>query len=74
MDHIKPLIEANGDINYWKMGNLQTLCKACHHKKTGEEATHRAEERKQARLLKEKSVGSKDVSNIRKRGSSIHKK
>lgn len=53
MDHIKPLIESNGNLEYWKMGNLQTLCKSCHHKKTGEEATQRAEERKKAKALKE---------------------
>lgn len=46
MDHIKPLIEANGDINYWKLENLQTLCVSCHTKKTSVEATNRANQRK----------------------------
>lgn len=46
VDHIKPLVEANGDIEYWKLPNLQTLCSDCHKKKTGQEATQRAEKRK----------------------------
>ena len=46
LDHIKPLIEANGDLNFWKMGNLQTLCSSCHHSKTGREATARAAARR----------------------------
>ena len=50
LDHVKPLIEANGNIDYWKPGNLQTLCQTCHHAKTGTEATARAEARKQAKL------------------------
>jgi 5-methylcytosine-specific restriction endonuclease McrA len=51
MDHIKPLIEANGDISYWQLPNLQTLCTPCHTTKTSQEATERAAKRK---LLKEK--------------------
>lgn len=47
MDHIIPLIEANGDIKYWLLDNLQTLCKPCHKEKTGREATARALLRKQ---------------------------
>lgn len=47
MDHIKPLIEANGNLDYWKMNNLQTLCRSCHTKKTSEEATKRAEKRRE---------------------------
>lgn len=46
MDHIKPLIEAKGDLAYWRLPNLQTLCKACHIKKTSAEATQRAEMRR----------------------------
>lgn len=42
MDHIKPLIEAKGDISYWRLDNCTTLCRACHAKKTGAEATARA--------------------------------
>jgi 5-methylcytosine-specific restriction endonuclease McrA len=42
MDHIIPLVESTGDISYWQMGNLQTLCKGCHKNKTSEEATNRA--------------------------------
>jgi 5-methylcytosine-specific restriction endonuclease McrA len=51
MDHIKPLIAANGDISYWQLPNLQTLCTPCHTAKTSQEATERAAKRK---LLKEK--------------------
>lgn len=46
MDHIVPLIEAQGDIIYWRLPNLQTLCKPCHKEKTGREATERARLRK----------------------------
>lgn len=46
LDHVKPLIEAQGNIIYWQMGNLQTLCQPCHHAKTGREATERASARK----------------------------
>lgn len=46
MDHRKPLIEAKGDISYWKLDNLQTLCWECHKKKTGSEASMRAEARR----------------------------
>ncbi len=46
MDHRKPLIEAKGDISYWQMPNLQTLCHQCHKKKTGSEAANRAEARR----------------------------
>ena len=36
-DHIKPLIDANGDIEFWKLGNMQTLCVKCHAEKTLQE-------------------------------------
>lgn len=42
VDHKKPLVEARGDLSYWKLPNLQTLCVPCHKKKTGAEATSRA--------------------------------
>lgn len=42
MDHIKPLIEALGNIDYWRLPNLQTLCTDCHKAKTSKEATERA--------------------------------
>jgi 5-methylcytosine-specific restriction endonuclease McrA len=42
MDHIKPLIEAQGQLDYWRLPNLQTTCMPCHYKKTGLEATARA--------------------------------
>ena len=46
MDHIKPLVESQGDLSYWKLPNLQTLCKPCHITKTSAEATARAAARK----------------------------
>ncbi|WP_407304016.1 HNH endonuclease [Acinetobacter sp.] len=46
MDHITPLIEANGEMKYWTLENLQTLCKPCHKAKTSAEATQRALARK----------------------------
>ena len=51
LDHIKPLIEAAGDIKYWTLANLQTLCQPCHHAKTGSEATARAEARRAAKNI-----------------------
>ena len=42
-DHIKPLVEQKGvleedlDWSYYKLENLQTLCKKCHRKKTNSE-------------------------------------
>jgi 5-methylcytosine-specific restriction endonuclease McrA len=49
MDHIKPLIEAQGDLSFWQMGNLQTLCHPCHTAKTSSEATERAAKRRAAK-------------------------
>lgn len=49
LDHIKPLVEAKGDITYWQMGNLQTLCQVCHKAKTSREATERADARRQVK-------------------------
>lgn len=49
MDHIQPLIESQGDLNFWRLPNLQTLCQTCHHAKTGREATARAAARRQSR-------------------------
>lgn len=49
MDHIKPLIESLGDLKFWKLPNLQTLCQRCHFAKTGREATARAEARRQGK-------------------------
>lgn len=46
MDHIKPLVEAKGDLSYWRLGNLQTLCEPCHKAKTAAEATARAAARR----------------------------
>lgn len=32
-DHIRPLVEANGDLAYYAVANLQTLCTKCHLEK-----------------------------------------
>jgi hypothetical protein len=37
LDHVKPLIDAVGDVTYWEMNNLQTLCNTCHERKTAQE-------------------------------------
>lgn len=29
-DHIRPLLDANGDIEFYLLANLQTLCTPCH--------------------------------------------
>jgi hypothetical protein len=42
LDHVKPLIEAKGDMSYWRLDNLQTLCNACHEAKTARENSDRA--------------------------------
>lgn len=57
LDHRQPLIEALGRIEFWRLDNLQTLCKQCHVAKTGTEATARAAAR---RLLKEARPDLKD--------------
>jgi hypothetical protein len=49
LDHRRPLIEAEGRIEFWELPNLQILCKPCHKAKTGAEATARAEARKAAK-------------------------
>jgi 5-methylcytosine-specific restriction endonuclease McrA len=51
MDHIRPLIESLGNIEFWRLSNLQTLCVKCHHAKTGREATARAESRRSIKNL-----------------------
>lgn len=40
-DHIRPLVEAHGDLAYWKMENVQTLCSACHIEKGREDNARR---------------------------------
>jgi len=52
LDHRKPLVEAKGRIEYWKLPNLQTLCRDCHRKKTSAEATARAAARKKLKVSK----------------------
>lgn len=52
LDHIRPLYEQKGkkasdvDLDYWKPGNLQTLCRFCHRDKSAQEATIRSSGRK----------------------------
>jgi len=53
LDHRKPLIEAKGDITYWMMDNLSTLCHQCHKYKTGSEASARAA----ARAIQKEQMG-----------------
>jgi 5-methylcytosine-specific restriction endonuclease McrA len=33
-DHIRPLYKSNGELEFFKLSNLQTLCTACHKAKT----------------------------------------
>lgn len=40
-DHIRPLIEANGDISFWELVNIQTLCTRCHVVKGREDNARR---------------------------------
>jgi len=37
-DHIRPLVEANGDIAFWELDNIATLCTPCHKEKTAAES------------------------------------
>lgn len=50
VDHHRPLIEAQGDIDYWLLPNLKTLCTPCHAAKTKEEAGERARKRREGLL------------------------
>lgn len=43
-DHIRPLIEANGDIAFWQLDNIQTLCTRCHVQKGKEDNRRRKEQ------------------------------
>lgn len=52
VDHRVPLIEAKGDIRYWKLENLDTLCLECHAAKTAQEATERAARKRAAKKPK----------------------
>jgi len=40
-DHIRPLIEANGDPSFWALENIQTLCGHCHVEKGREDNARR---------------------------------
>lgn len=52
LDHIVPLIDGGG----CDLSNMQTLCRPCHRKKTGKEATQRAQ------LRQSESVSSEETS------------
>lgn len=54
VDHIKPLVEAKGDISYWKLDNLATRCKDCHKAKSIAETKARAKARREAKKLVDK--------------------
>lgn len=41
LDHKLPLIDAHGDINYWKLENCSCKCTGCHLKKTLQENAER---------------------------------
>lgn len=47
MDHIIPLIESNGNLDFWRLPNLQTLCKKCHIEKTSKENSERAKNKRE---------------------------
>lgn len=55
VDHRKPLIEARGDLSYWRLDNLQTLCVSCHQAKTAAEAAERAARRRAAKAITAKA-------------------
>lgn len=41
-DHIRPLVEANGDLTFWHLDNIQTLCTTpCHVEKGKEDNARR---------------------------------
>ena len=73
MDHIKPLIEAQGNLDYWRLGNLQTLCTDCHVKKTSAEATARAEARKAAKAQKALTEAPKKVKKPKVKNAGVAK-
>lgn len=46
-DHIRPLVEAKGDLSFWALDNIQTLCRACHVQKGKEDNARRRAARQQ---------------------------
>lgn len=40
-DHIRPLVEADGRIEFWHLDNIQTLCSPCHVQKGREDNARR---------------------------------
>ena len=55
VEHVKPLYEANGDLDYWKMSNTVTACLPCHKKKSAKEAAERAAKRRAEKAVDEGS-------------------
>lgn len=53
VEHTRPLYEANGDIEFWKMSNTTTYCKDCHKEKSAREAGERAAARRAAKENKD---------------------
>lgn len=49
LEHIRPLYEAHGDINFWKLDNCGTACVDCHKEKSAREAGERAKKRREAK-------------------------
>lgn len=47
-DHIRPLIEANGDITFWHLDNIQVLCHPCHVAKGREDNARRRQQKAEA--------------------------
>lgn len=44
VDHTLPLWAADGEVAFWGLDNLQTLCHPCHKAKSAAEAKQRAKE------------------------------
>lgn len=49
-DHIMPLIESDGRMEYFLLSNLVTLCTQCHNAKTASESADRAAKRKAKKI------------------------
>jgi hypothetical protein len=56
LEHIRPLIEAKGDLSFWQLPNCACVCIPCHQKKTAKEAGERAAARRALKPVVEKAV------------------
>lgn len=54
-DHIRPLCEADGDLSFWELPNLRTLCTPCHKAKTREDVARLATRRRELREAKNRT-------------------